>query len=122
MKGFILTLILFTLLIASIIINCFFVNNVHKDMHELVDKVSPYPSEENEALIKQIEKLWDERKKLLSISVSFSEIDKVTNSIDALSASNQSKDATQIAINIKLLQNAIDTLKRLEMFSVENIL
>ena len=122
MKGFILTLILFTLLIASIIINCFFVNNVHKDMHELVDKVSPYPSEKNEALIKQIEKLWDERKKLLSISVSFSEIDKVTNSIDALSASNQSKDATQIAINIKLLQNAIDTLKRLEMFSVENIL
>ena len=91
-------------------------------MHELVDKVSPSPSEGNEALIKQIEKLWDERKKLLSISVSFSEIDDVTNRIDALFASNQSKDAVQIAINIELLQNAIDTLKRLEMFSIENIL
>ena len=122
MKGFVLTLIIFALLISGIVINCIFVNKVHKDMHELVDKVSPSPSEGNEVLIKQIEKLWDERKKLLSISVSFSEIDDITNRIDALFASNQSKDAVQIAINIELLQNAIDTLKRLEMFSIENIL
>jgi hypothetical protein len=122
MKGFIVTIILFAILILVIVTNGIFVNNVHKEMYALTESLSPSPSLENEKLIFEIETLWKSKKRLLSISVSFSQIDEVTKRIDALLASNHLNDASQTAINIKLLQNSIDAIKRLEMLSIENIL
>ncbi len=122
MKEFIFTIFLFIILLASIILNCIYVNSIHDFMHNKVNEISTTPCKENEDLINELIAYWEDKKILLSISVSFSQIDDLSNALDSLYASNSAEDITQLSINIELLQNAIDAIMRLEQFSIENIL
>lgn len=122
MKGFIITTCIFLGLIICIFLNFNYVNTVHSTMHEIVDKLSDKPCEENNAIISKLQEYWDKKNTILSISVSFREIDDLTDAIDALSASNEIGDITQFSIYKQLVENAIDTVIRLEKFSIKNIL
>ena len=121
MRGFIITLALFILLISGIIANYSYVNNVHDSMHRLVAQLSNTPSKTNEALLQKLSNYWNNKSTLLSISVSFREIDNLTNAINSLSAANQSGDVAQFLIYKEQTQNAIDSIMRLEKISIKNI-
>jgi hypothetical protein len=121
MKGFIITAILFIALIVSIILNCEFVNTVHDDMHSIVAKLSNEPNLENEKTIKALKEYWDRNNTLLSVSVSFREIDNLSNAIDSLYAANKSQNTAHFLLYKELTQNAIDAIMRLEKFSIKNI-
>ena len=122
MRGFIITSCLFVSLLICIFINYNYINTVHSTMHEMVAELSAEPSEYNDGLIKELQEYWDKKSTIISISVSFREIDDLTNAIDSLSAANQRKDSTQFAIQKELVENAINAVIRLEQFSIKNIL
>ena len=122
MKGFIITACIFLGLLICIFLNFNYVNTVHITMHEIVDELSDKPCEENNAIISKLQEYWDKKNTILSISVSFREIDDLTDAIDALSAANEIGDITQFSIYKQLVENAIDTVIRLEKFSIKNIL
>lgn len=121
MKGFIITTCLFVSVLICIFLNYNYVNSLHDTMHEMVSQLSNEPSEENTAIIENIKKNWKKKKSLLSISVSFREIDDLSNAIDSLFAANETKNSTQFSIYKELTQNAIDAIMRLERISIENI-
>ena len=122
MKGFIITTCIFLGLLICIFLNFNYVNTVHSTMHEIVDELSDTPCKENNIIISKLQEYWDSKNTILSISVSFREIDDLTDAIDALSASNEIGDITQFSIYKQLVENAIDTVIRLEKFSIKNIL
>lgn len=122
MKGFIITTCIFLGLLICIFLNFNYVNTVHSTMHEIVDELFDKPCEENNSIISKLQEYWDKKNTILSISVSFREIDDLTNAIDSLSAANKIGDAIQFSIYKELVENAIDAVIRLEKISVKNIL
>ena len=122
MRGFIITTCLFIALLVCIFLNYNYVNSVHTTMHEIVDELSGDPCEENDIIISKLQEYWDSKNTTLSISVSFREIDDLSDAIDSLSAANEVRDTTQFSIYKELVENAIDVVIRLEKFSIKNIL
>lgn len=121
MRGFIITSGLFIALIVTIIFNYGYVNKVHNDMHQMVAELSNEPTEENTDLIQKLIDYWEKKNILLSVSVSFREIDNLSNALDSLYAANKSEDIAQFMIYKELAQNAIDAIMRLERFTIDNI-
>lgn len=122
MKGFVITLILFIILSITIISNYAYVNKVHDNMHEMLNELTDEPSEENGVIIQKLIEYWKNKSTLLSISVSYREIDNLTNAIAALSSANESGDVSQLLLYKVLTQNAINAIMRLEKISIKNIL
>lgn len=122
MRGFIITVCFFIILIICIILNFIYINRVHDDMHQMVSQLASAPCEENKEQIEKIQEYWESKISILSISVNFREIDNLSNAIDSLSAANNSNNQTQFAIYKELTQNAIDAMMRLEKFSIRNII
>ena len=122
MRGFIITTFLFIALLVCIFLNYNYVNSVHTTMHEIVYELSEDPCEENDIIISKLQEYWDSKNTTLSISVSFREIDDLSDAIDSLSAANKVRDTTQFSIYKELVKNAIDVVIRLEKFSIKNIL
>lgn len=122
MKGFVITLILFIILSVVIIFNYAYVNNVHDNMHKMLNELTDEPSEQNRVIIQKLTEYWENKSTLLSISVSYREIDNLTNAIDALSSANESKDASQLLLYKVLTRNEINAIMRLEKISIKNIL
>lgn len=122
MKGFIITTCIFLGLLTCILLNFNYVNTVHRTMHEIVDELSDKPCQENNIIISKLQEYWDSKNTILSISVSFREIDDLANAVDSLSAANKIGDTTQFSIYKQLVKNAIDAVIRLEKISIKNIL
>ena len=88
----------------------------------MVDQISSDPSPENEERLDALLKYWEKVDNLVSISVSFYTIEDVSLLISAAKVYNQENDATQLHYTIEQLKMAIDNIKRLETFSIKNIL
>lgn len=122
MRGFLITACLFMILIICIVLNYNYVNDVHNTMHTLTEQITPYNYEKNWHIIDKLYSYWDKQNTLLSISVSFREIDDLYNDLDSLLAANRLQDDVQISIYKERLQNSIDAIMRLEHFSIKSII
>ena len=122
MRGFIITLILFVILISIVIINSFYVNNIINDIKNEITSLKTIPCEENAIIIKQIKSKWEKDSIWVSLSVSYEDIEELTDMIASLEASNSVKDYNQFKLYYELILNSIEDIGRLERFSVKNIL
>lgn len=122
MRGFIITLILFAILISIVIINSFYVNNIINDIKNEITSLKTIPCEENAIIIKQIKSKWEKDSIGVSLSVSYEDIEELTDMIASLEASNSVKDYNQFKLYYELILNSIEDIGRLERFSVKNIL
>ena len=122
MRGFIITLILFAILISIVIINSFYVNNIINDIKNEITSLKTIPCEENAIIIKQIKSKWEKDSIWVSLSVSYEDIEELTDMIASLEASNSVKDYNQFKLYYELILNSIEDIGRLERFSVKNIL
>lgn len=122
MRGLIITLILFVILISIVIINSFYVNNIINGIKNEITTLKLVPCEENAIIIKQIKSDWEKDSILISLSVGYEDIEELTDMIVSLEASNSAKDYNQFKLYYELLLNSIEEIGRLEKFSVKNIL
>lgn len=121
MRGFYITGILFLILIVCGVANYIYIGSIYDHMTAIIDKISDVPSEENVQMIEELQKYWESKNTLASVSISYIIIDEVSNMIDSLSAYNQTQNVSEFANAKKLLRNSVDDIKRLEQFSVKNI-
>lgn len=122
MKGFILTVSLFIIMMAMIVANFTYLNGIHEYMHTELAKLSQAPCQDNEQIINNLISYWEKNKDLVSLSVSFREIEELSNALDAVYAANNAGNRDQLSINLGLLKNSIDAIIRLEKISISNIL
>ena len=122
MRGFVITTCLFIILILCIVLNYNFVRDVHDTMNELTEMIKPEKQAQNKTTIDELYEYWEKKNTLLSVSVSFREIDELSTVLDCLRAANEMGNELQIAIYKERLQNAIDAIVRLEQISVKSII
>ena len=122
MRGFYITIVLFVLLFAGGVINFLFINDVYEDINVLISEISSTPCAENEEKISRLNDYWENVDARVSISVSYLLIDEIENLIDSVGVYNQLNDATQLSYSLALLKNATHNIRRLEEFSIKNIL
>lgn len=91
-------------------------------MKNEVKLLKEFPCEENEKIINNILSNWEKNNIWIGLSVSYNDIEELTDIIDSLKAANRSDNIIQFQINVELLLNAIEELGRLEKFSIKNIL
>ena len=122
MRGFIITLILFAILISIVIINSLYVNNIINDIKNEIASLKTIPCAENAIIIKNIKSDWEKDSVWISLSVSYEDIEELTDMITSLEAANSVRDYNQFKLYYELISNSIDDIGRLEKFSVKNIL
>lgn len=122
MRGLIISLILFSIMLVIITLNYYFVNKSLGDMTNITESLLPVPCEENDAILVQLIENWSKLSFWLSLSVSHNEIEELTNRIMTLQSANEIRNIEQFHINSKLLINSIEEIGRLESFSIKNIL
>ena len=122
MRGLIITLVLFAILLTAMMINFFYVEHTINYMKQMAYSLSAFPSEENTQIINNMEETWNKHSIFLSLSVSSEDIEDFNDTLTSLKASNMSNNVYQYKIDIELLFNAIEEIGRLERFSIKNIL
>lgn len=122
MRGFIITAILFSIMIIIIISNMFLMNEATRNMKEAIDNLEKIPCQENEIIIEKLTNDWQKMSVWVSLSVSYDDIEEITDIISTLQASNRTNNIEQFQIHISLLLNSIDEMGRLEKISIKNIL
>ena len=122
MRGLIISIFLFSLLLITIISNYYFVNDSVDNMKDIANSLLPIPCEENESLLMELEQNFRQACIWLSLSVSHSEIEELTNRIATVQSANNTRNIEQFDINTKLLINSIHEIGRLEAISIKNIL
>lgn len=122
MKGLIITVILFLLLILTIFLNAFFVNRTIQNMQNIINSLNSVPCEENKVLIDDFIKYWSKTSILLSLSVNYEDIEEITDITDSLKSANSTQNISQYKMYVELLLNSIEEIGRLEKISIKNIL
>ena len=122
MRGLIITLVLFTILIFAITLNAVFIKNSILYMKQMAEQLSPIPCDENETIITEFKNKWDKINMFISLAVNYDNIEELTDRIDAVKAANLTNNQEQLQIQIELLINSIEEIGRLEEFSIKNIL
>lgn len=122
MKGFIITSILFSLLLLTIIFNAAFLKSSIQDMKNTVELLTPIPCKDNNEIIDQLIQKWEQKSIWFSLSVSYEDVEELTDMIDSLKATNETQNIEQFTIHTELLLNTLDEIIRLERFSIDNIL
>lgn len=120
MKTFIGALCAFSLLIALIVWNGFFVRTTTR---ELEKTLSSLPScEEAEDAVEELHAYWEERHLRLSLSIAFADIHNMDVCILEIKAAVQNKDALQFESARLLALDAIEDMQRLERITWDCIL
>ena len=110
MKGFIVTSILFLIMIAGILINYFQASLFHQEITNLINTLNDEPGKENTQIIQDIAKIWNQRSIWLSLSVERKDLISIKNHIDELYIHNLYEDKLQMAVSKNQLSNSIDSM------------
>ncbi len=112
----ILSLLLLSILVLITLVNFLYINNVGNSLTELALAISGH----EDAM--RLQHYWESQTSTVSISVSNSAIEKLSDAIDTLVCYAESGRDEEVARSIALVLNAIDGIRRLERISINNIL
>lgn len=119
MKAFIISAILFALLIALIFGNALYVKKVSDVIALKSKKIKEenYPHE----LAKDLEKYWLKHRSIVGLSVGHEELDLISQTIISLKACCESQSLSDANVYVSILQDAIEEIGRHEEISFENL-
>jgi len=116
MKSFVLTVILFCLLISVIVINSLYTKNI---ANEIEKKITDLDFEEEITdELNEIQEYWEKQEKIVGISVGFKEIDKTCELIISLKTYYQYQNKQEFERVKLLLLDVIEEITRLEKFNL----
>ena len=119
MKSFVISLVLFSLLTATIVLNYSYINKCAEFLIGTSEKLSF--EAEDAGGIKELEKFWDKNRDIIGLSVSYREIDHFCETLISLRSYYESGNRSEFENSRAILIDAAEELARLERFSVGNI-
>ena len=122
MKTIFITVTVFLLLCAAMVLNHGYINSTADELTALANSLDITNKEECEAKVIKIKEKWEKSTNIFSLSVSFREIDYLGEVIISLSHYCKEGNAGEFERYRLLLLDAIEGVSRLERFSVLNIL
>ena len=118
MKTLIASVILFALLIGTIIGNIFYIKYSTEAIRSYTEAISTDSSPEE---IEKLSDFWKKHKKLISLSVSYTELDDICDLIIKLESAYKTGNAAAIERNKELIFDELAGITRFEKISIENI-
>lgn len=122
MKGFAVMLVIFMLMTGVLIVNYIYINNVADRLYAMTSQVPGIGEEGCYKQLSLIDEYWQNNHDTVGLSVSFIELNRVSDGITAMKSYAISGDSTQLECTRELLLNAIHEMSRLEAFTIGNIL
>ena len=138
MKGCMIALAILTLIVAAVIANAAYVrfvtDSLAADLAALPDNPlvsepldnEPFDNEplanETAAAVAAVRENFEKHLPLLSVTVAYPVLDRVTESLRILETHAQTGDNSEYAATLTLLRELVEEIARLEKLSVENIL
>lgn len=119
MKALITICIIFALMLGCIIWNYHYINDVADRLTVMTDALPPAGQEGCYAAASRLDEYWQEQQGRVRLSVSFVELNRVSDAITALKSYAASGSAADLECTRRLLLNAICELRRLESLSLD---
>lgn len=121
MREIIISALLFAVLIAGIAVNSVFIRDFYEYSIEAAKKM---PSAESEGCYEAVcafDEYWHEKKTAVSFSVSYDDVERITERLRLMKAAALAKDAAEFELQREQLVTAIEHAARLERVSFESI-
>ena len=119
MRTFIVTLLIFALLIAAITFNFHYINNICDQLENKIDVLTLQDSEEE---INALWKLWQQEKSYISLSVCSSATEEFEDRLLEVIAMQKIGDQSAFYRARTLAVGALSSIRRLERFNLDNLL
>ena len=120
MKAWIISLVLFILLLGLIIGNAVYIHRVAARLCEISDSLV-FDEEETEARFEMLEAYWERNRAFIALSISYRELDRVAEMMISLRSAYETKNASDFEEYRRLFRDVADEISRFERFSVENL-
>ncbi|MBO5415626.1 MAG: DUF4363 family protein [Clostridia bacterium] len=120
MRSFIITVLLFILVCAVIVINN---NYIRSSAEYIAERVSEEYFEENpERAISELEDFWKKNHPMISMSVGFKELDRMSDLIIDLKTYHMLGIDSEVVLTRVMIVETADEISRLERFGLENLI
>ncbi len=121
MKSFVITLIIFSLLIAFIIFNYVFVNRYSKCLMDMTEALPDIGADDCTEKIGALTEEWQKHRCFISFSTGISSLQNIDDLLDLLLIAKETGNSYEFRKAKELLINAFDDLAQFESFSPEDI-
>ena len=122
MKSLLISLILFAVMLSSIAVNAIYINNVANKMNDLLAELPDIGEEGCSDATRDICDYWEKNTPYVGLSVGYTIVDRVSEQAATLSACAACNDFFGFRTALALLRDAVGDMRRLEKFSIENLL
>ena len=121
MKYFIIALACLVAVVGIIIFNGIYINGVSQKLLSYIDQAEQIDVSQSSDITKTIYNFWNKEFGKVSLSVRYSEIDRVDDHVAMLMAASESCDADEYKKALELLRGAAEEIARLEQLKFSNI-
>lgn len=121
MKSLIVTIVLFCIMVLAATANFIYVNHLADAMTEIA---AALPSVDEPMCVEKADalcRLWEKHSPIVGLTVGFLTVDKLSEHCQTLRSCAEVGDVYGYYSTLSLLYDAIDDVRRLEKFSIDNL-
>lgn len=121
MREIIIASVLLVILLTGITVNNQFINDFYESALLSIKKMPPAGSEGCYDAVCALDEYWSEKKSAVSFSVSYDDVERITEKIRLLKAAALADDPVEFELQREQLTTALEHAARLEHISFESI-
>ena len=122
MRAFLVSLLLFSVMLGAIVANFSYINKLTDHLMQKIDLLSFSEPEKTQGLLTEIRERFDKERKIILLSISYTTVNKISDAIDSTIAYLDARDESGFENAKAILKNAMRDLSRLDRLSPDNIL
>ena len=122
MKSFAISILLTVLMLSGIVWNAIYINNVADRMNEMLSALPDVGNDDCSGAAQEIADYWEKNSLYVGLSVSYTVADRVSEQAATLCACAECNDLFGYRTALALLRDAVGDMRRLEQFSLENLM
>ena len=122
MKAFVIICVIFAVMLGCIVFNYFYINKISNELYVLASGISGVEEDGCYAGVSQLDQYWQQHHDRVGLSVSFVELNRVSDAITSMKSYAAAGEEADFECARELLLNAIHEMRRLEAFTIGNIL
>ena len=121
MKSFWFSIILLIAALLGVGINCTYIHRVSNELYTRLDGIPSVYDPTCAAACEELQIFWDQEVDLVSLSVGYSTVDRVSEQIVTLASCANCEDLYGFQTALALLRDAVGDMHRLEHLSLGNL-
>ena len=122
MKSFLWSMFLFGLLLVVIVWNFIYVNRTAERLLDMIEALPSDPDDSALAPAEELSDFWHTRINSIGFSVGYTVLDRISEQAATLVSTTKYHDFFDYQLAKELLRDAVQDMRRLEQFSVGNLL